>query len=148
MSGMVGPRGQANYASANTLLDAFVQYRESQGMVASVLDIGAVGDIGSVSENQKIMDQFRFASVEILSEHDLLNSLELVIRVFNPHKHGVDSSTVTGYYSKNQIGLGLRMTHPLTSPKTYVTYKRDPQMGEYRIHEKGSGDAGPEKDDD
>ncbi|OKP09596.1 Lovastatin diketide synthase LovF [Penicillium subrubescens] len=44
-SGIMGQRGQANYASANTFLDAFVQYRHANGLPASVLDIGPIEDV-------------------------------------------------------------------------------------------------------
>ena len=43
--GIVGQGGQANYASENTSLDAFVQYRHSLGWPASSLDIGAIEDV-------------------------------------------------------------------------------------------------------
>ncbi len=43
-SGLVGQRGQSNYASANTFLDAFAQYRNANGLPASVLDIGPIED--------------------------------------------------------------------------------------------------------
>lgn len=48
-SGLVGQRGQANYASANTFLDAFVQYRHANGLAASVLDIGPIEDVSNPS---------------------------------------------------------------------------------------------------
>jgi hypothetical protein len=46
-SGIMGQRGQANYASANTFLDAFVQYRHANGLPASVLDIGPIEDVST-----------------------------------------------------------------------------------------------------
>lgn len=46
-SGLVGQRGQSNYASANTFLDAFVQYRHANGLPASVLDIGPIEDVST-----------------------------------------------------------------------------------------------------
>ncbi|KAF5121796.1 Highly reducing polyketide synthase gloL [Metarhizium anisopliae] len=42
-SGIVGQWGQANYAAANTFLDAFVHFRHGRGLVASVIDLGAMG---------------------------------------------------------------------------------------------------------
>jgi hypothetical protein len=46
MSGIIGMPGQANYAAATTFMDAFVQYRHSQHLPASVIDVGAVDGIG------------------------------------------------------------------------------------------------------
>ena len=45
LCGLVGQPGQANYAAANTFLDAFAQYRQSLGLPASVLDLGPVEDV-------------------------------------------------------------------------------------------------------
>ncbi|KAI1125541.1 hypothetical protein F5Y10DRAFT_294516 [Nemania abortiva] len=51
ISGHIGQPGQANYASANTFLDSFAQYRNSLGLAASVIDIGAVEDVGVLARN-------------------------------------------------------------------------------------------------
>ncbi|KAB8301503.1 hypothetical protein EYC80_003356 [Monilinia laxa] len=48
-AGLIGHWGQATYASANTFLDAFAQFRHSKGLLASVLDISIIGDVGWVS---------------------------------------------------------------------------------------------------
>ncbi|OJJ97388.1 hypothetical protein ASPACDRAFT_1882131 [Aspergillus aculeatus ATCC 16872] len=53
-SGLCGQWGQANYAAANTFLDAFVQYRHHQGLPASVIDLGVMGDVGFVARNQNL----------------------------------------------------------------------------------------------
>ena len=52
-SGIVGNKGQAAYAAANTFLDAFAQYRRSQGLQATAIDLAAVKDIGYLAENQE-----------------------------------------------------------------------------------------------
>jgi aryl carrier-like protein len=50
-AGIVGNRGQAAYAAANTFLDAFVRYRARLGLAATALDLTAVEDVGYLADN-------------------------------------------------------------------------------------------------
>lgn len=50
ISGVVGNKGQANYAAANTFLDAFASYRLANGLHANTVDLGAIEDVGYVAE--------------------------------------------------------------------------------------------------
>ncbi|KAK3985842.1 hypothetical protein QBC44DRAFT_403752 [Cladorrhinum sp. PSN332] len=50
ISGVVGNKGQANYAAGNTFLDAFASYRRSQGLHANTVDLGAIEDVGYIAE--------------------------------------------------------------------------------------------------
>ncbi|ORY63395.1 uncharacterized protein BCR38DRAFT_410325 [Pseudomassariella vexata] len=50
-AGIVGNRGQAAYAAANTFLDAFAQYRLRCGLPAASIDLTAVEDVGYLAEN-------------------------------------------------------------------------------------------------
>ncbi|KAI0972015.1 hypothetical protein F4678DRAFT_460844 [Xylaria arbuscula] len=45
-SGIIGNKGQANYAAANTFLDAFASYRRSLGLRANTVDLGVIEDVG------------------------------------------------------------------------------------------------------
>ncbi|KAI0383025.1 hypothetical protein F5Y04DRAFT_270134 [Hypomontagnella monticulosa] len=49
-SGVVGNKGQANYAAANTFLDAFASYRQTLGLRANTVDLGVIQDVGYVAE--------------------------------------------------------------------------------------------------
>lgn len=52
-SGITGTRGQANYASGNTYLDALARYRVARGQVATGLDLGLVLGVGFAAENRE-----------------------------------------------------------------------------------------------
>lgn len=50
ISGVVGNKGQANYAAANAFMDAFAFYRQGQGLRAHTVDLGLIEDVGYVAE--------------------------------------------------------------------------------------------------
>ncbi|RYP09783.1 hypothetical protein DL764_001037 [Monosporascus ibericus] len=135
-SGLVGQPGQANYASGNTFLDAFVQYRHSQGLPTSVIDIGVTDDAGYVSQSARLLDFFRMASTHILYEQDILDSIQLLI-ARSPVTHGLDAnkSPRVGkqrFVNRAQFAIGLRSTQPMSAPDNRVTWKRNPRMALYR----------------
>ncbi|KAL8884920.1 MAG: hypothetical protein Q9215_007139 [Flavoplaca cf. flavocitrina] len=64
-SGFMGQHGQPNYAAANTSLDAFVLYRHSLGLPASVLDSGVMEDIGFVSNMNNLSKPRKASSIRV-----------------------------------------------------------------------------------
>lgn len=139
LAGLIGQRGQANYASANTFLDSFVQFRHAQGLAASVLDLGPVVDVGYVSQNAKVMNQLRAFSNHILREQDVIDALELAMKKSSPalSRWEEESSSASGgplaaYVSGGQVGLGLRTTQSLSATHNNVAWKQDPRMSQYR----------------
>lgn len=127
-SGIVGQWGQANYAAANTFLDAFVQYRHGKGLAASVIDIGVMGEVGFVSKHRDVLDKFQRSGMRILKEQDLLDAFNLSIQSCVPAK--IDGQQAA-YQSSGQILLGLVTTLPMTSPNNRVVWKNDVRMGIY-----------------
>ena len=148
ISGMGGNWGQANYAAANTFLDAFVQYRHSLGLPASVLDIGVMEDVGYVSQNSKLLESLKSSSQHTLREQDLLDSVQLMIARSSPQGERTASTTMTtspltrAYVNKSQVSIGIRSTLPLSAPNNRTLWKKDPRMAVYRNLESASSAAG------
>ncbi|KAI0877791.1 hypothetical protein GGS24DRAFT_487640 [Hypoxylon argillaceum] len=130
-AGLIGQRGQANYASASTFLDAFVQFRHGLGLPASVLDVGAVADVGFVAERPDLIQFFKTTSHYFLSEQDVLDSFELAIRKSSPRLQELNESFV----SDSQIALAMRSTIPLSSPQNRNVWRRDARLSLYRTLE-------------
>ncbi|KAL7931073.1 putative polyketide synthase [Trichoderma chlorosporum] len=58
-SGIIGNRGQANYAAGNCFEDSFARYLQRQGKHAVALDLGPVLGAGMLAENEEILDILR-----------------------------------------------------------------------------------------
>lgn len=78
-SGIIGNRGQANYAAANTFQDALAVHRRARGLAASSLDLGAIMGIGWLAENVTTGHSFaplRMAVNEGIRPEEFLACLE------------------------------------------------------------------------
>ncbi|KAI1814008.1 hypothetical protein GGS20DRAFT_550526 [Poronia punctata] len=137
-AGLIGQRGQANYAAASTFLDAFVQFRHRLGLAASVLDIGAVGDVGFVAERPDLINFFKTTSHYFLREQDVLDAFELAVRKSTPQHEDRQESFV----SDGQIALAMRSTTPLSSPQNRNVWKRDARLSLYHNLEAEAAEAG------
>ena len=54
ISGLIGQKSQANYASANVFLDSFAAYRRELGLAACSVDLGLIEDVGYISEHEAL----------------------------------------------------------------------------------------------
>jgi len=128
ISGIVGHVGQANYAAGNTFLDAFVQYRQSRNLPASVINIGLMEDSGYLARNPAMLRKLHATGQYSLREPELLDCLSQAVR------------TMTGpavnekvYLNTSQTLIGLRSTIPLSSPQNRVYWRTDRRMAFYCI---------------
>ena len=134
-SGIFGWTHQANYASGNTFLDAFVQYRHRQGLPASVLDIGCMAEIGYVSQTPVVEDALRAIGNHFLQEKDLIDALQLSIlrsSILPSTRNHVLSEPFVSY---EQLALGLRSIKPLSDPANRIPWRRDARTSVYHANE-------------
>lgn len=151
LSGIIGQPGQANYASANTFLDAFAQYRNGLGLPASVVDIGAVEEVGFIAENQGLMGKMKTSGFKGITEQELLDAM--VVAMFARRGPGAaaqggeaPSGTRDGARSRfvdpNTFVLGLGSSVPPTDPSNRAVWRKDRRMAAYHnVKSSGSGGA-------
>ncbi|KAK8115461.1 Acyl transferase/acyl hydrolase/lysophospholipase [Apiospora sp. TS-2023a] len=131
LSGIIGQPGQANYSSANTFLDSMVQYRKSLGLPASVVDIGAVEEIGYISHSPGLMNKMKSTGFRGVSEQELLDALAVAMVSPKRAKHfghitaENDSSHFTGVDSF-VLGLGFS-----SDPANRAVWRKDRRMAVY-----------------
>lgn len=126
ISGVIGQWGQSNYAAANTYLDSFVRYRHQIGLPASVIDIGAMKDIGYLMENEAMIDRLGAMGAKMVGEAELLQAVSLAMERSFP-----DAPDQRGN-GGSQLTIGLGSTKPIDDPSNRLPWKRDVRMAFYR----------------
>lgn len=125
MVGLCGNFGQANYAAANSFLDAFSKYARSEGCPACVIHLGAVGDIGYFSDNIDVQRIWLNNNVRLIRERTLVQAVQTAIyraRSFRDVQDRSQMSTVMIGFDQ-LLGLGTHSS----------LYERDPRFGPYNI---------------
>ncbi|KAI1761562.1 fatty acid synthase S-acetyltransferase [Hypoxylon sp. FL1150] len=138
LSGIIGQPGQANYASGNTFLDAFAQYRNRLGLAASVVDIGAVEDIGFISQHHGLMNKMKSTGFKGVTEQELLDAMVVATA---PRATRNTESGASQFVDNNTFVLGLGSSIPLGSPNNRAIWRKDRRMAAYHNAPSGSGDA-------
>jgi NAD(P)-dependent dehydrogenase (short-subunit alcohol dehydrogenase family) len=128
ISGIIGQPGQANYASGNTFLDAFVQYRQDLNLKATSINIGVMEDAGYLAQNASVLNKLRSTGAYSIRETELLDALTLAIK-------GPSSALALeesdDFVNTSQFAIGLRSTLPLADAANRLPWRRDRRFTAY-----------------
>ncbi|KAF5551122.1 polyketide synthase [Fusarium phyllophilum] len=129
LSGILGQVGQANYASANTFLDAFARYRAGMGLPCTSLDLGAMEGIGYLDENQDLLRKMKGTGWRPVCESELVEALNVALMPpSSPQEYG------------DAFLLGVAPTVPQGSAESSTRLSKDVRMAAY--HNIGRGQSG------
>ncbi|KAK7716251.1 Type I Iterative PKS [Diaporthe eres] len=98
VAGLVGNRGQSNYAAGNTFQDALAVHRRARGLAATCIDLCNIMSVGFVAENQETLNKnplFFFAH-DGIREDEFLSLVEFHLDAGRAGRDGAP-----------QIGVGL-----------------------------------------
>jgi aryl carrier-like protein len=132
ISGVVGNKGQANYASANTFLDAFAHYRRSLNLRANTVDLGAIEDVGYIAEQhgdglRTRIDRDEWTPINEKMLRHIINYSIFQQDDHQPLSHSSSAQLITG------------LSYPLPESSDLAGDRR---FG-YLLNNVGEGDGGP-----
>ncbi|GME45714.1 putative lovastatin nonaketide synthase protein [Neofusicoccum parvum] len=138
--GLVGNRGQSNYAAGNTFQDALAHHRRAHGLPASTLDLGNILSVGYIAENQATLN----ANPTFFFAHDGVREAEFLALV----EQHVDAQRAAA--APPQVAIGLATSadfrgRGLPEP----TFMQTPLFAQLRSQGVGVGaaSAAPDADD-
>ncbi|KAF4630892.1 hypothetical protein G7Y89_g7242 [Cudoniella acicularis] len=109
ISGVIGQKGQANYAAANVFLDSFATYRQGLGLPASSVDLGVIHDVGYVSERADLEASFDTEVLLPINERVLHKILRhsIILQQTSKSPKLVSSQLITGLVVPQNESSGL-----------------------------------------
>ncbi|PKX89973.1 polyketide synthase fmaB [Aspergillus novofumigatus IBT 16806] len=87
ISGVIGQKGQANYAGGNAFEDAFAEYRRASGLPAISIDLGPIEDVGVIHGNEDLQNRFDGSTLLSINEGLLRRIFDYSILQQHPDPH-------------------------------------------------------------
>lgn len=102
VAGVIGIASQCNYGAGGSFQDALARHRTSLGLPAVSIDIGAVKNVGYVSEHEDTSVYLKKQGHMILSEGDVLKAVECAVT--DPHAtqlvFGINTSPASAFWDE------------------------------------------------
>ncbi|KAG0649046.1 Highly reducing polyketide synthase [Hyphodiscus hymeniophilus] len=121
VAGLVGNRGQANYAAGNNYQDALARHRVAHGLAATTIDLGNILAVGFMAEHGiGLMEKMTGTTEEAVREDELHSVIEYHIDARHSSSAQVNSQVAIGLvnsssFKKKGTPEPSFMFHPLFS---------------------------------
>ena len=96
ISGVIGQKGQANYAGGNAFEDAFAEYRRALGLPAISINLGPIEDVGIIHGKEDLQNRFDGSTLFSINEGLLRRILDYFLLRQHPDPHHRLSLTSQG----------------------------------------------------
>src|SRR5690606_27308578 len=88
ISALIGNAGQANYVAANTFLDQFARFRKANGLNATTINLGVLGEVGVAARDANVTAVLESGGIYGFTTQQALAGLDVVIEN-NPTQVGM-----------------------------------------------------------
>jgi hypothetical protein len=139
ISGIIGKRGQSNYAVGNTYQDAMARYRMAQGLPTISVDLGQILSVGFMAENIESTSTLRKDGLgNVMQESEWLALLDILCE---PAKGSAPTSWPA------QVALGMDNPNKmLRSGMELPTWMHEPMYKQLHNIRFGEGDSNSSAD--
>ncbi|RDA86436.1 hypothetical protein CP532_3626 [Ophiocordyceps camponoti-leonardi (nom. inval.)] len=107
--GIFGQSEQSNYAASSTFLDSFMKYRHQLGLVASVIDMGGLSDVGILTHDASAKSYLERLGIRFLTESEILSGVQLAICRSKPTRPSTRHGSIVGH-DPGQVMIGMTLS--------------------------------------
>ncbi|MBF0153073.1 MAG: SDR family NAD(P)-dependent oxidoreductase [Magnetococcales bacterium] len=114
VSSLIGNAGQGNYVAANAFLDALAHARRAEGLPATSINWGALGEVGMAARDKEVEQRLQRSGIHSIGLAQAMAAFARVVR-WNPPQLGVVHMDWDAFAETNPLVTRIPRYSPLIS---------------------------------